>query len=406
MDKHDEERQIRVSLETLARHVSENWREQLTALRAALDQQISSMEETLDSGDHNPIINATVKHVSRAAAERADHARKQAEATAAQALAAIEVELRARLAAETSANTMLRTALDEAKRELESARTSTAKVEAASKAAAAQHRDALNDQKKLTAALDRAQAQLADLQGRVKSIQREADTAGASLAAAEQQVQGLTAERDDLLQRMKTVTTAKTAAEAQYRQLEAVNQKLSQALSQMLRERQPDSVPPTSAAPPRAKETARQAPASAAAPRGGPSAVVPAPGPAGPQKKPLQFSERARDAKRVKIRRGIDVTVDGIPGELVDLSVGGAQAVLRQAVKVNQLVRLMLLTPAGQVICKGRIVWVVPEQPETSLSVYRTGVKFTDADAEGVENFMNDFREQHPVQSRHSSGVA
>ena len=76
--------------------------------------------------------------------------------------------------------------------------------------------------------------------------------------------------------------------------------------------------------------------------------------------------------------------MDGIPGELVDLSVGGAQAVLRQLVKPNQLVRLVSPTAAGQLICKGRIVWVLYEQPGTSLSVYRLGVKFTDVDVSDV----------------------
>jgi len=67
----------------------------------------------------------------------------------------------------------------------------------------------------------------------------------------------------------------------------------------------------------------------------------------------------------------------------------------------------MLLTAAGQIICKGRVVWVVYEQPGTSLSVYRTGVKFAaDVDEAAVENFMHDFREAPPIQGRHTSGVA
>ena len=116
-------------------------------------------------------------------------------------------------------------------------------------------------------------------------------------------------------------------------------------------------------------------------------------------KKPLQFSGQARDARRVKIRSGTHVTVDGIPGELVDLSVGGAQAVVRQMVKPNQLARMVLPTATGQHICKGRIVWVLYEQPGTSLSVYRFGVKFTDVDAKTVEEYMQDFREAPVAQS-------
>ena len=98
--------------------------------------------------------------------------------------------------------------------------------------------------------------------------------------------------------------------------------------------------------------------------------------------------------------------MDGIPGELIDLSVGGAQAVVRHMVKPNQLVRLVLPTAAGQLMCKGRIVWVLYEQPGTSLSVYRMGVKFIDIDARAVEDFMRDFGEEWTAQSQRSSEIA
>jgi DNA repair exonuclease SbcCD ATPase subunit len=406
MDNQDE---IRASLETLTREASENWRQQLRGLRAALDRQISSIESTLDEVDRNPVIDAALEHVSSAAAERANQARKQVEATAAQAVAAIEVELRSRISSEIATSTTLRTALDEAKKELESAQNRAARAEAAQRATTAQHRETLNDHQDQSRALDAAQAQLLELQVRLKHAQREAESHSASLAASQQQVQELSAERADLVQRVKNSTAAAAAAQAQYRQLESVSQKLSGALSQMLREREPGRTsvaePPAHATSPQARDT-RTAPAKVAAMKSAPAASPSTTASLGHQKKPLQFSEKARDAKRVKIRRGIDVNVDGIPGELVDLSTGGAQVVLRQAVKPNQLVRLLIPTAAGQVICKGRIVWVVFEQPDTSLSVYRSGVKFADADQSAVEDFMNDYREELPIQKRRSPGVA
>ena len=51
-------------------------------------------------------------------------------------------------------------------------------------------------------------------------------------------------------------------------------------------------------------------------------------------------------------------------------------------------------------------MWVVYEQPGTSLSAYRMGVKFTDADAGAVEEFMTDFCEEWAVQSKRSSEIA
>ena len=84
----------------------------------------------------------------------------------------------------------------------------------------------------------------------------------------------------------------------------------------------------------------------------------------------------------------------------------GRRRFCRNLVRPNQLVRLVLPTAAGQLTCKGRIVWVLYEQPGTSLSVYRMGVKFTDVDAKAVEDFMKDFCEQPPMQSQQSSGIA
>jgi hypothetical protein len=74
-------------------------------------------------------------------------------------------------------------------------------------------------------------------------------------------------------------------------------------------------------------------------------------------------------------------------------------------VKPNQLVRLTIPTAGERLICRGRIVWVVYEQPGTSLSVYRTGVKFTDSDPTAVEDFMQNFAEQSS-SNRRSTGTA
>jgi len=381
-DNHDQDAQIGVSLETLVRHISETPRNELAALRAALDQQISSIEARLEASNHQPGIDATVKIIARVTRERIDHARQQAEATVAQALAA---------------NTMLRTALDNAQQQLESAQTAVATAEADRKAIAAQHRETLNERNRLAAALDKSHAQLLDVQARLKNSQQE--------------TQGLAVECVELQRRLKDVTAARATAEAQYQQLVIASQKLTDGLSQTLH-REREQVRVIAATPPMRGESAddkaatkitRLSTTSSKRTLSTNSAAVSA---VRAPRKPLQFAEQARDAKRVKIRRGTHVSVDGIPGELVDLSIGGAQAVLRQSVKPNQLVRLIFPTPAGQLICKGRIVWALYEQPGTSLSVFRTGVKFTDVDARAVEDFMNNFCEESFMQSRHSSGIA
>lgn len=210
-------------------------------------------------------------------------------------------------------------------------------AEAQLKAAVAQQRDTL--------------AQLIDAQAQLEQSQQDMTT--------------LAAERVELQRKLADATAAKALMETQYQQLVTASQQLTEGLSRTLHEQREQNRP--------AAATKRTEPA------------------ASPKKKPLQFSGPARDAKRVRIRAGIRVNVDGNFGDLIDVSLGGAQAVLTQMVKPNQLVRLTVATAAGHLVCRGRVVWVVYEQPGTSLSVYRMGVQFTDVDTAAVQDFMRDY---------------
>ena len=240
----------------------------------------------------------------------------------------------------------------------------------------------------LADALDTSRAQLVDAQEQLKRAQQEA--------------RELAAERGELQRKLKDVTSAKTLVETQYQQLVSASQQLTDGLTRALHA-QREQVRPVTPPAPKRSESSTEDPAPV---KRMPSIVPPAATVAGAKKKPLQFSQPARDAVRVKIRRGTHLSVDGIPGDLVDLSLGGAQAVLRQMVKPNQLVRMVLPTPTGQLVCRARIVWVVYEQPGTSLSVYRMGVKFTDIDSKAVEDFMRDFGEASLSASQQSSDIA
>jgi hypothetical protein len=239
-------------------------------------------------------------------------------------------------------------------------------------------------------ALDASRAQVVDLQEQLKRSQ--------------QQAKELSAERVELQRKLKDITAAKTVVETQYQQLVTASQQLTDGLSRALRAQREHVRPVTPPASKRSESADNTSTESATLKM--PSLAPPPSSAPAAKKKPLQFSHPARDAKRVKIRRGTHISVDGIPGELVDLSLGGAQAVLRQMVKPNQLVRLVLPTPTGQVVCRARIVWVVYEQPGTSLSVYRMGVKFTDIDTGAVEDFMRDFREEPLPEPQQSSDIA
>jgi hypothetical protein len=365
--KHEDDGPISVSLETLAHHILETPRDELAALRAAFDRQISAIEARLDASTHQAAIDATGKIIADLIGERVESAQQLAETDLTQALAV---------------NTMLRKALDNAQQQAESAQADLAAAETDRKALAAQHREALNDKKKLTAELTNSQ----------------------------QQIEELASERVELQRKLKDVTAAKAIAESQYQQLAAASQKLTDGLSRTLHG-QREQVRPIAAAAPKKTQSADTKGAasttrlSATPSKSTPVAVPVPPSPVSARKKPLQFSGPARDARRVKIRPGTQVIVDGMPGELVDLSVGGAQAVVRQMVKPNYLVKLFFPTAAGQLICKGRIVWVLYEQPGTSLSVYRFGVKFSDVEAKLVEDFMRDYGEEF-AQPHRASEIA
>ena len=379
-DTTDENLPIHRSLESFARQILDARRNELSALRVAFDRQISVMEARLEPGNHQAAINAAVKLITEMIDERVDAAEQHADATMTQAFAA---------------NTILRKALDNAQQQLESVQADLAAADAEHKVIAAEHREALNEKKKLAAALDKSQAQLVEAHARLKSSQQETEE--------------LAVERLELQRRLKDVTAAKALAERQYQQLVLASQKLTDGLSQTLQGKR-EPVRPVSAAPsPQSEAADDKAGAKVTRLPSTPSRIAPPPVPSAAatvasRKKPLPFSQQARDAKRVKIRRGTHVGVDGMPGDLVDLSVGGAQVILRQMVKPNQLVRMVFPTAAGQLISKGRIVWVLYEQPGTSLSVYRFGVKFTDVDARAVDDFMQDFRDEPLAQS--SSEIA
>ena len=222
--------------------------------------------------------------------------------------------------------------------------------------------------------------------------------ARAQLKRSQQETEELVAQRIDLQRELTDAIAAKEYAEAQYDELVAASQKLTDTLSRRLHEQREQGRAPIAPAAKRGEPSTSPKAASSATPAPPPESTASA------KKKPLQFSGPARDAKRVRLRAGTYVSVDGIPGELIDLSLGGAQAVLTQMVKPNQLVRLTAPTAGNRLICTGRVVWVVYEQPGTSMSVYRMGVKFTDIDAKAVDDFMRDFSDASTARA--SAGIA
>jgi hypothetical protein len=96
----------------------------------------------------------------------------------------------------------------------------------------------------------------------------------------------------------------------------------------------------------------------------------------------------ARQARRLKIREQVDLTVDGAESALVDLSTNGAQILSPIAMRPNRVLRMMLRAGHDDLACKGRVMWARFEQPRGAAAHYRVGVKFTDVDTRTIDRFL------------------
>ena len=106
------------------------------------------------------------------------------------------------------------------------------------------------------------------------------------------------------------------------------------------------------------------------------------------QPKPALDVRGTRRAPRIRIKDGVEVTVDGNPASLVDLSTVGAQVVSTAVLKPNQRVRVTIGEGKAAIRCNGAIAWAAFEMPKGMPTRYRAGIDFgTTADADGVAGF-------------------
>jgi hypothetical protein len=96
----------------------------------------------------------------------------------------------------------------------------------------------------------------------------------------------------------------------------------------------------------------------------------------------------ARQARRVKMRDGIEVVLDGSPSSLVDVSSIGAQVLSPLALRPNRVVKMTLRGGESALASKVRVMWAKFEPKGTTAAQYRVGVKFTDVEPKAVDAFM------------------
>jgi hypothetical protein len=95
-----------------------------------------------------------------------------------------------------------------------------------------------------------------------------------------------------------------------------------------------------------------------------------------------------RRAARVRVKDGVEVTVDGNPAALVDLSAVGAQVVSPTVLKPNQRVRVIMGEGKSAVRCSGAIAWAAFEMPKGMPTRYRAGIDWgLTAEGPAVEAF-------------------
>ena len=97
-----------------------------------------------------------------------------------------------------------------------------------------------------------------------------------------------------------------------------------------------------------------------------------------------------RRAPRFKIVDGVDVTIDGNPAALMDLSVIGAMVVSPTTLKPNQRIRMSLPQEPRPIRFSAGVAWAAFEMPKGKPAPqYRAGIEFFDADADAVLKFID-----------------
>ena len=135
------------------------------------------------------------------------------------------------------------------------------------------------------------------------------------------------------------------------------------------------------------KKGKKDAEPAAAATQPAPAPVTGAP--TAPAAAPAPLDQRGtRRAPRFIVTKGIEVTIDGNPAALINLSVVGAQVVSPTILKPNQRVRMTLPDTEGPIRVMAGVAWAAFEMPKTG-PVYRAGIEFYDAEATPVLRFID-----------------
>ncbi|MGH9196235.1 MAG: PilZ domain-containing protein, partial [Acidimicrobiia bacterium] len=89
----------------------------------------------------------------------------------------------------------------------------------------------------------------------------------------------------------------------------------------------------------------------------------------------------------VKIRSDVEMSIDGKPATMVDLSILGMMVVLAPVLRPGQRVRVMIIDHDRVHRLAGTVIWSSFEMAPDRIPRYRAGVCFQGADPMWLEDF-------------------
>jgi hypothetical protein len=95
-----------------------------------------------------------------------------------------------------------------------------------------------------------------------------------------------------------------------------------------------------------------------------------------------------RRAPRFKMKEATAIAIDANAGRILDLSTIGAMVTCTATLKPLQDLKITLAAAGGNLKFLAKVAWASFEIPPNSGPRYRAGIEFVDADASGVDVFI------------------
>jgi hypothetical protein len=399
--------EIRTAL-SVAEHLSGSAQRTLTALRAALDQRLAALEEALANPARGDSLEDLILDLARAAGDEAQVAASKAcldtKAEADREIAQILASARAALEQERADSAELRRAVEQAKQHITTVEHETRAGRLAREHVEGELAHERERVAALQAALAETQSQLEAARTSTSEIRLLAESAGERMSTAESEKVQILTDREELAaqldrQREDTAKATQALVDAQIElesarvELPVLRADLDAArllLEALATEREAIAVELQAAR--KWIDELRDAEAEfAALSTESDTPTGEAPDPRSQVPTPWGDEEEwhaVRLASRYAFRQKIEVHINGEPGALFDLSIGGCQILSASFLKPNQVVKVLLPAEQNSIVCMGKIVWIRVEPSAAGRPFgYRAGVHFTQADASAIEEF-------------------